>query len=315
MFTMLICSLLITFCIVCSGDETAELSSEPQQAQMQKPSSKHFPIIPGKKEWTFPLLKIDSMEPRDYEKLKARLYAESLSIMEKFVYVYTNFFQSLSNRKIAIKKLVAYLKTFGAFTPIYKGENQPLLKDELSKLNFETADMEDIMMIVTDYCSFFNYRLLSYLVNKHGDQSDQEELKRYEMDFMQYAERRVFECPSEIGEMNERCANLVVKLDEYYDQCSVNQLGLLENDLCKIFGISNLNLRRINPGCLQLTFQLPFFIQEAIFPLSQEQEEKLIALHVQSVDCGNYHFTAASEVSVWSCYFLYIILLFVLHII
>lgn len=267
---------------------------------MQKPSSKHFPIIPSKTEWTFPLLKNDNMESEDYEKLKTRLYADSVSIMETFVDVYTSFFQSLSDRKIPIKKLVAYLKTFGAFTPIYKGENQPLLKDELSKLNFETADMDDIMMIVTDYCSFFNYRLLSYLVKKHGAPNDQEELKQYEKAFTEYAKRRVFECPSEIGEMNKRCANILVKLDDNYDRCSLNQIGLLENDLCKTFGISNLNLRRIEKGCLQLTFQLPFFVQEAIFPLSQEQEEKLIALHILRMDSGNYHFTR--EVSFRSCF-------------
>ena len=278
---------------------------------MQKPSSKHYPVIPGKMEWSFPLLKSHSMKTEDYEKLEARLYHQTLTIMEKFVDMFTNFFQSLSDRKIPVKKLVAYLKTFGAFTPIYKGENQPLLKDELSKLNMETADMDDLMLIVTDYCSFFNFRLLSYLVKKHGTLSDQEELKRYKEEFTEYSKRRIYECPSEIGVINETCASLIVKLDQSYERYSLNQLGLLEVDLCQIFGISNLNLRQVERGCLQLTFQLPFFVQEAVFPLSREQEEKLKALHVLRVDCGDYHFS--SDVSMGSNFYILLILLLCMY--
>ena len=209
----------------------------------------------------------------------------------------------MSDRKIPIKKIIANLKTFGAFTPIYKSENQPLLKDDLSKLKLETTeiDMDDIMSTVTDYCSFFNYRLLSFLVEKHGTLEDKELLEKYEKEFSEYAQRRVFECPSEFGEMNKKLTNLVVKLDDHYEQCTMKQLWLLEADLCKIFGVTNLNLRLLRPGCLQLIFQLPFFVQKVIFPLSKEQEEKLLALHVLRVDCEGYHFP--SQVCVCFIYY------------
>ena len=278
----------------------ASPSSVPQPSQMQKPSRKHYPVIPSKMELSFPLLKSHCMKTEDYEKLEARLYHQTLTIMEKFAYTFTNFFQSLSDREIPVKVLVAYLKTYGAFTRIYKGEYQPLLRDEFGKLNLETADMDDLMMIVTDYCSFFNFRLLSYLVGKYGKPSDHEELERYEEEFAEYSKRRIYKCPSEIKPINEECANLVLKLDHSYEQCCLDHIKLLEFDLSTIFDISNLNLCRVDQGCLQLTFQLPLFVQEAVFPLSREQEEKLKALHVLRVDCGDYHFS--SDVSMGSWY-------------
>ena len=258
---------------------------------------------PDRTQWTFPLLKsyCADMESEDYEKLKTRLLSESYTIMEKFVYMFTAFFQSLSDQKISVKKIVANLKAFGAFAHVYKGDNQPLLRDELGKLELATADMDDVMSIVTDYCSFFNYRLLSFLVSRHGTQKDKELLEQYEKEFSEYANRRIFECPSKFGEMNKKNPTLVVKLDHHYEQYSLNQLRLLEADLCKILGVSNLNLRQVQAGCFQLTFQLPSFVQKAVFPLSQKQEEELVALHVLSVDSGDYHFI--SEVSVWPfCY-------------
>ena len=281
-----------------SGQNVA-ISPVPHDSQvMQKPSSKHSLVVPDQAHLTFPLLKDTDMKSEEYEKLKIRLYSESCALMEKFVHLFTSFFQSMSDRQVPIKKIISNLKAFGAFTPIYKGENQPLLKDELSKLKLETADMDDIMSTVTDYCSFFNYRLLSFLVEKHGTSDDKEQLEKYEKEFSDYAQRRVFECPSEFGDINKKFANLVVKLDDHYEQCTTKQLWLLEADLCKIFGVTNLNLRLLRPGCLQLTFQLPFFVQEAIFPLSKEQEEKLLALHVLRVDCEEYHFS--SQVSMYT---------------
>ena len=264
---------------------------------LQKPDRKHSLIVPDQAQLTFPLLKDTDMKSEDYEKLKMRLYSDSCALMEKFAYLFTSLFQSMSDRQIPIKKIIANLKSFGAFTPIYKGENQPLLKDELSKLELETTDMDDIMSVVTDYCSFFNYRLLSFMVEKHGTTDDKEQIEKYEKEFSEYAQRRVFECPSEFGEVSKKFANLVVKLDDHYEQCTTKQVWLLEADLCKIFGVTNLNLRMLRRGCLELTFQLPFFVQKAVFPLTKEQEKQLLVLHVLRVDCEDYHFP--SEVSVY----------------
>ena len=243
--------------------------------------------VPG----TFPLLKVPHISSENYKKLETRLYSESIKLTERFGRMFNNFFQSLSDRDVSIKKIVADLKAFGAFSPVYKRENQPLLRDELDRLNLATADIDDIKLITLDYCSFFNYRLLSSLVSRLGTPTDIKQIEKYEKKFNEYAKRRVFECPSEFGKLNTTSAILAVKLDSHYEQCSLNQLRLLETDFCKILNISILKLCLLTSGCLQLTFQLPWFVQKQIFPLSREQEEKLTELHVLRVFCGKYHFT------------------------
>ena len=116
-------------------------------------------------------------------------------------------------------------------------------------------------------------------------------LKHNEAEFKEYAKRRIYECPSELGKLNTTNTILTIKLDSQYEQCSLNHLKLLEADFCKILNISNLNLCLVTSGCMRLIFQLPWFVQNEVFPLSQEQEEKLAELHIHHVARGYYHFT------------------------
>ena len=143
------------------------------------------------------------------------------------------FFRSLKEREISTKEIIGNLKAFGAFTPIYKGENQPLLREELSSLNPAEADIDDIKLIVLDYCSFFNFRLLAHLVKALGTSSDREQLAHYETEFNEYAKRKVFECPPELGKPNNISqANFIIKLDDHYKECTLNQIKMVEGDLC-----------------------------------------------------------------------------------
>ena len=239
---------------------------------------------------TFPLLKGDDMCPVEYQRLITRLESESNNQMVKFGYLFTDFFKSLRDQEKKVKTIIVDLEAFGAFTRIYEKENPSFLRDDLENLDRATADMEDIQSIVNKYCSFFSYQLLSFLVSRHGTQEDKEKLKEYDKDFIQYAQRRVPECPSEISDLKETNAKIIVKTDDSYRGCSLKQLRLLEAKLCEIFGVTHLMLRQIKEGCLQLTFQLPFFIQEEVFPLSLDQEEKLVSLHISKVVSGDYHF-------------------------
>ena len=281
---------------------------------MQQPNSRHLPPashediedpfseIPelcAPVQWTFPYLKdaaTADMEDEGYEDLKTRLYLESQAIMEKFSYMFTSFFESLCDQKVPIIKIVANLESFGAFTPIHSSKNQPLLTDKLEDLDLGPNSDEDIMYskiqrIVTKYCSFFNYKLLSFLVSKHGTPDDQGELKQYEIAFAEYAKRRVLECPSEIAEMNKKDATLIVKIDTSYQRSTLNQIKMLQGKMCDIIGVSDLKLICIKRGCLQLTFQLPVFVQKAIFPLSTDQQDNLKSLGILRLDCEDYHFT------------------------
>ena len=232
------------------------------------------------------------MSSTDYEKLQTRLYLESMALTEKFGDTFNTFFESLRKREIPIKRVVADLKAFGAFTPVYKGENQPLLREELNSLDLNKADIDDIKLIVLNYCSFFNFKLLTHLVKALGSANDNQQLALYTSNFNEYAQRRVFECPSEYSRPNDISqANIIIKLDDHYERCTLNQLKLLEGEFCKILNITDLKLCNVKPGCLELTFQVPWFVQEQVFPLSEEQKEELEALHVVSVTSKDYFFS------------------------
>jgi hypothetical protein len=233
------------------------------------------------------------MSSEDYEKLQTRLYSESVHIAGAFGVMFNDFFQSIKEREISVEEVVATLKAFGAFTPVYKGENQPLLREELNRLDLTRASIHSVRIIILDYCSFFNYKLFRFLVGAQGTAKDKQKLQQYEVEFNEYAKRRVFECPPELGKPSDKFnTNIIIKLDDDYERCTLNQLKLLEADFCKILNITNLKLCRVAPGCLQLTFQLPQFITEHIFPLSREQEEELLALHIVNVICGDYCLSA-----------------------
>lgn len=241
----------------------------------------------------FPFLQSKGMSSEDYEKLQTRLYSESVDIAGAFGVTFNAFFQSIKEREISVEEVVATLKAFGAFTPVYKGENQPLLREELNSLDLTTASIHGVRLIVLDYCSFYNYRLFGFLVGAHGTPKDKQKLQQYEAEFNEYAKRRVFECPPELGKPSDKFnTNISIKLDDHYEGCTLNQLKLLEAEFCKILNVTNLKLCHVAPGCLQLTFQLPQFIAEQIFPLSTQQEHELLALHIVSVICGDYYLSA-----------------------
>ena len=96
----------------------------------------------------------------------------------------------------------------------------------------------------------------------------------------------MFECPSELGKLNSDQANMFVKLDDTYKNCTLRNLHLFVSRLWSIFNISTatgLKLCHLEPGCLKLTFQLPFSALQDIFPLSSEQEAALAGLGVDNL--------------------------------
>ena len=164
--------------------------------------------------------------------------------------------------------------------------------------NAQTVDA--VMSVVKDYCSFFNYHMLEHIINEFGTKQDKENMASYKEDFNKYAECCITKCPSEVGKMSEEgCANLFVTLDDLFDNCAVSHLNVFIGNLRKILNIpSNVALRlcRINLGSIKLIFQIPHSVQQAIFPLSSEQEAELSSLGVVQLSCGDYQFTTQQKV-------------------
>ena len=230
------------------------------------------------------------------ERLKQRLYAESEDMMYKFQQLFSATIISLKKRKVTVKELLNHIGCLVAIEPVYEDSKLGQLRCELPKA--ETID--DVMSIVREYSSFFNYRMLKNIIDHIGGEEDRKNLAAYLQEFAEYAKRKVYECPCEVGQLNEaRRSNMFVTLDKSYDNCTVSSLKNFERELAKILNIPSdvvVVLCRMAPGSLRMIFQIPLSIQKTIFPLSSEQERALAKLGVAQLSCGEYYFANDSEV-------------------
>ena len=104
-------------------------------------------------------------------------------------------------------------------------------------------------------------------------------LKKYKEIFNEYASKtHIFLCPSEFGTITNNDVTMFVLLGEIYKSSTVSALNLFVKTFREILKISQdagLKLCSIEQGSLKLTFQLPVFVVQDIFPLSNEQEVEL----------------------------------------
>ena len=171
----------------------------------------------------------------------------------------------------------------------------PLLQTFFHELR-NAESIEDVLWVIRDYFSFFNYHVVEHIVNVLGTEQDRAELQNYKKEFDEYSKRRVYECSTPYGSKSSADhADLVLKVDSAYEDFTVKELKKFEYRLTKIFCVSPqsvLRLCEVEEGCLQLIFQVPSFVQQEIFPLLSEQEKALAAVGVIRLTCGEYKFSS-----------------------
>ena len=153
----------------------------------------------------------------------------------------------------------------------------------------------EVFLVLKDYFSFFNYHIIEHIIDELGAEEDKTRLQRYKEYFNWYAKRRIFECLPEFEPVNDAShADIFVKVDSQYDNYTVAEIEVFCHKLGGILRVSSrgiLHLCRVEEGCLQLTFQVPLFVQKEVFPLSREQERTLKAEGVIKLTCGKYQFS------------------------
>ena len=244
---------------------------------------------------SFPYLNVSGLTPEQQEGLRIRLCVESEDIVHKFGHLHSRIYESLYQRNVPVDKLVTHLLSLGAFDPVYKDSQKPVLHTFFQELQ-NAGSIEKVLYIIRDYISFFNYHVIEHIVNELGTDQDRAELQNYEKEFGQYSKRRVYECPPVYGPKSDADhTDLVVKVDSMYEEFTVKELKKFQYRLSRILQVSSqsvLRLCQVEEGCLQLIFQVPSFVQQETFPLSSEQERILAAEGVIRLTCGDYQFVA-----------------------
>lgn len=275
----------------CSAETLAERDPKITAQQNSSASNKvsSFPHID----------EVKSLTETEKANLEARLSIESREIIKKFHSLLTVFRQSLCdcNSDVTVSTLRWYLKQLPAYKPVNEvpHEQQKSVFEEHMQQIKEAKSIEDLFNVIVEYCSFFNYDLIKCMIEEFGSAKDKEKLKQYEEEFKQYAKRRVYECPSNIsvGVSQDSCAKLHMKLDSRYDVYSLKGLQEFQfSTLSDILKVSPhvLLLCKLDKGCIELTFQTPFFVQEKVFPLSTYQENILSEIGILSLSADNYYF-------------------------
>ena len=237
------------------------------------------------------------MSNEEKERLHQKLYAESEDMTYKFQKLFRATRRSLLAQKISVGELLKHLDCLGSAEPTFKGSSLPVLGCQLPDLR-KTGDVDDVMAVISSYCSFFNYRIVEEIIDNLGTEEDKMNLAKYKEEFSEYAQRHVFECPSKLGQIKEvNHANMFVTLDAIYDNYTVSHLYAFVGNLLKVLNIPavTLQLCRITPGSMKLIFQLPHIVHKAIFPLTSQQEADLAVLGVMQLSCGDYLFTKFSN--------------------
>ena len=242
---------------------------------------------------TFPHLNTGGLTPEEKERLKIRLCVESEDILRKFWHLHSSVYESLRQRDISVDRLVAHLLSLGAFDPVSKGSQKPVLQTFEQELQ-NAGSIEKVFWVIKDYSSFFNYHVIEHIVVELGTKQDKFELQNYKKEFSEYSKRRIYECSQVYGPISKvGHADLVLKVDSVYERFTVKELKKFEYRISRTLHVSPqkvLRLCRVEEGCLQLIFQIPSFVQQETFPLSSEQESALAAVGVIRLTCGDYEF-------------------------
>ena len=154
--------------------------------------------IRSKPRLSFPLLDLKKMDPEEKEMLHQRLFAESEDMTYKFQQLFNKTRKSLVVRRISVDNLLKYLDCLGSMEPTFQGSDLPVLGCQLPELR-KTESVDKAMSVISSYCSFFNYRIVEEIINNLGTERDKTNLKNYQEEFSVYAQRHIFECPSELG--------------------------------------------------------------------------------------------------------------------
>ena len=242
---------------------------------------------------SFPYLDVSGLTHEQQQELKGRLRFESRKIMIQFQELVSETIKSLIRQNVPLDELVSHVMTLGAFDPVFKEPQVPLFQYYVKEL--KTADtIPKVFLVLNDYFSFFNYDIIEHIITVLGTEEDKANLQSYKNRFDQYAKRRIYECGPHFGPVSDTDhADVFVKVDSRYDNYTVEEIKGYCNKLSDTLHVSSqgvLRLCRVEKGCFQLTFQVPSFVQQKIFPMSRQQKRTLAAMDVIELTCGEYHF-------------------------
>ena len=237
----------------------------------------------------FPYLDTSGLTEEGKEDLEIQLNEDYLSINKGYATFASSLRRSLKERNVSPVDLADCLMELQGYQPLSNSPEEKgvcLLENRYSEIK-DAENITGVFEILADYSSFFNYDIIAFIANNLGSESDKKNLATYEAALEMYCRHHVFECPS-YSSKSSKFPDLILKVDPEVTESGKFTLKSLRRFTVKVAKTlkitkHSLKLCGIMKGCLEITFQIPSHIKEAIVPLSNDQNEALQHLGIQNV--------------------------------
>ena len=222
------------------------------------------------------------------EELKVKLYEDDRNIKLQFASLVARTCDSIEHR-ISVVNFATKILALGAFEPA-PGSRDPSLLDEHKEEIKKAQSISEMFVILDSYWNYLTYDVLEYIIQHCGTDDDEENLKCYNEKLDKFCKRRIVELSG--NTLNPKQKKLTVKLN-FREDSTGKDLLQIRGRIAEILNVNVavLFLMSMDEGCVQLTFLIPKFVAEEIFPLSDEQTSALSKdVSVISLECGQYIF-------------------------
>lgn len=224
---------------------------------------------------SFPYLAVDDLNDDDREDLIQKLSDDTANIIKCFADLLSNTSESLKSKGIAVSHLVKVALDLGAYK---SGRNPlPLLNDDRTELQ-EAKSVDEAFIILGKHMSFFNYEILSHIVQHLGDANDNKNYESYCTKFKVFCERKLFEVSPSVfypsGTERRNCKPFVV-LGTSDLFVTLTDVKAAQRKVASLLGLraSTVQLKQIDIGSIILVFSIPMALSD-LFPLKQATLEK-----------------------------------------
>ena len=233
------------------------------------------------------------LSPSEQEELKAMLDDDVRKMTREFGCLVTKTCNSVEKR-ISVGTFATSILALRAYEPAPEERDRSLLDEHREEIK-RAKTISEIFQILCPYLDYLNYELLEYIIELHGTDDDTERLASYCEKLHKFCERRICEVlmpESGTGTGDLKQKKFVVKLN-VREGITCKEVRQIKGRIAKILhvNVAALIIVNVDPGCVQLTFLIPKFIAQEIFPLSHEQASALsYDASVIRLECGDYIF-------------------------
>ncbi len=193
------------------------------------------------------------VDPND-KNYEPKLKMETCILNKEYMKIREKLHQFINNDEDIIDDLRSVVQDWLPCGTVLKNDRfQKITKD-----NLEDATFRKLWRIFSSYCSFFNFELLEHVIRRTGFKEGERMMESYRIRFASYIQNRVTRCPSGIGMNGEHHVKLLVKLDDYFENCNLDKLNILGEDICEIIKVDpvKLQVEGVETGCVCVTFHL-----------------------------------------------------------